>query len=70
MREDHLDLLVTSRETAQKLRVHDEFLRASRSKNSKIVLDLPYVRIGGAIRYRLSDIQAFLERHTEAGGAA
>ena len=30
--------------------------------------DLPYVKIGGVIRYRLSDLVAFLERHLVNSG--
>lgn len=62
----HTPPLRTTEDTAAQLKVHPVFLRKARCNNS---LDLPFIRIGGAIRYSQADIDAFLERHKEGGAA-
>lgn len=56
--------LLTTHQTAEVLGVSEIFLRASRCKKS---LDLPFIRVGGSIRYRREDVEAFIERHREGG---
>lgn len=52
------DLLLTRREVATMLRLSNGYLRHMGAKL------LPLVRIGGAVRYRLSDVLALIERRT------
>ena len=54
--------LRTTEETAAQLRIHPVTLRKARCDNS---LDLPHIRINGAIRYSQTDIDAFVARHRE-----
>ncbi|WP_081579023.1 helix-turn-helix domain-containing protein [Leptospirillum ferriphilum] len=61
-----LDLL-PPKETAKLLGVQEQTLAAWRLYGR----DLPYVRVGRLIRYRKSDVLAWIEKHlvcTEAGG--
>jgi excisionase family DNA binding protein len=65
--EEHgISPLLDTKQAAQTLNVHDQTLRNKRSKGT---LDLPFIRIGGTIRYRREDIEAFIARHREEGGA-
>jgi hypothetical protein len=52
------DLLLTRREVATLLRLSNGYLRHMGARL------LPLVRIGGAVRYRLSDVLALIERRT------
>ena len=61
----HASVLLTPDETATELRLHPVTLKVARRNKS---LDLPFVRIGGVVRYRREDIDAFIERHLEGGG--
>lgn len=56
--------LLTTTQVASMLGIHPGHLRATRSRGT---LNIPFVRIGGAIRYRPADVQAFIEanRHAE-----
>jgi Helix-turn-helix domain len=54
-----LPVLLTPQETAEKLRVKTGSLAVWRCTKR---YDLPYLRIGRAIRYRASDVAAFIER--------
>ena len=58
------NLLLTTKEVAALLGLHPTTLRIARSKHS---LNLPFVRIGGAIRYLLADVEAYLARNREGG---
>lgn len=49
--------LLTTKEVAAFLRLHPTTLRIARSKKT---LALPYVHVGGAIRYRRVDVDAFI----------
>jgi len=62
----HTSALLTPDETATELRLHPVTLKVARRKKS---LDLPFVRIGGVVRYRREDIDAFIQRHLEGGAA-
>jgi hypothetical protein len=53
------DLLLRRSEVAALLRVSHGYLR---QKGAKL---LPVIRIGGAIRHRLSDVLALIERRTD-----
>jgi hypothetical protein len=52
------DLLLTRREVATMLRVSQGYLRHMGARL------LPVVKIGGAVRYRLSDVLVLIERRT------
>ncbi len=56
--------LLDTPQAARTLKVAEATLRSARSRKS---LDLPFIRVGGAIRYRLEDIEAFIARHREGG---
>lgn len=56
--------LLTTQEAAARLGLHPTTLRIARSRKS---LDLPFIRIGGAIRYRMEDVEAFIARNREGG---
>jgi excisionase family DNA binding protein len=64
IQEHGISPLLDTKQAAQALNVDDQTLRNKRSKGT---LDLPFVRVGGAIRYRLEDIKAFIARHSEGG---
>jgi excisionase family DNA binding protein len=55
------DRLLTPVEAAQYLQLKVETLATWRANHR---YDLPYVRVGTAIRYRLSDLQKWLESRT------
>ena len=75
--------LLTEKETARLLAVSPGTLRVQRcvGATAKGLPMVPYLRIGRAIRYRLQDIQQFIDGHdmfgipeaaesTDGGGAA
>lgn len=53
--------LLSSAEVAKLLNIHPVTLRKSRSKGT---LPLPFIRIGGSVRYREEDIHNFLSSNT------
>jgi len=53
--------LLNTKQVAHLLGIHPTTLRLARSRQS---LALPHVRIGGAIRYRLSDVERFIQANT------
>ena len=52
-----VDRLLTQREAAQFLRVSERYLWTLRHKG-----ELPHLRIGNRIRYRLSDLEGWVHR--------
>ncbi len=50
--------LLTTGQLAQLLGVHQGTLRSARCRKT---FDLPFVRIGRAVRYRPEDVAAFIE---------
>ena len=61
------DPLRTRRETAKQLRVREQTL-ASWHCNGRY--NLPVIKVGRSVRYRQSDIDAFLDSRTVSHGAA
>jgi hypothetical protein len=61
--------LLTTREAAEFLRVHPVSLRRHRSEGSRSnrMEVVPYIRMGRAIRYRLRDLEAYLDLHRVEG---
>lgn len=57
-REAHVNKLYTSETLAELLAVSSRTIRRERSEGR-----LPFVRIRGQIRYRESDVRAYLERN-------
>lgn len=55
------DRMLTEDEAAAALGLKSQTLSAWRSLQR---YDLPYVRVGRLVRYRLSDVQAFVNRNT------
>lgn len=53
------EILLTTKEAAKRLGVKEPTLRLWTQKNK---VSLPYVKMGGAVRYRLSDIEDFINR--------
>lgn len=58
--------LLTTQETAAILRIHPVTLRRARCERS---IAIPYIKVGGAIRYRREDVDAYLDQHREGGAA-
>jgi len=56
--------LLTTKEVAALLGLNPTTLRIARSNKS---LPLPFVRIGGAIRYVPADVEAYIAQHREGG---
>lgn len=60
--------MLTTKQAAQFLGVSPHFLYKDRTMTKKHVTPLiPYVKVGGAVRYRLSDLQTFLQQNRVAG---
>ena len=59
-----LEKLLNESEAADLLGLRSQTLSLWRSTKR---YDLPFIRVGRAIRYRLRDIAAFLERRTVGG---
>ena len=57
----HNDRLYSPEEAAEYLGVVENTLSVWRSTGR---YNLPYIKVGRLVRYRLSDLQAFLARHT------
>jgi predicted DNA-binding transcriptional regulator AlpA len=60
------DKLHTPAETAEMLRLKEATLAQKRWRGDKT---LPWVKLGSAIRYKLSDIEEFIEQSTVGKGA-
>ena len=56
------DSLLTEAQTAELLGISTATLSAWRSRGTS---DLPFVRVGRSVRYRLSDIEAYLANRTQ-----
>ncbi len=54
------ETLLTEEEVSQMTKLSLSTLRAHRQKGK----GLPYVKIGKAVRYRMSDILEYIEKHT------
>lgn len=63
----NLEPLLTPEETALALRISPDTLAYWR--RPKVESDLPWVEVGGQVRYRTSDVQAWLDRRTKNGVA-
>ncbi|MGE5525215.1 MAG: helix-turn-helix domain-containing protein [Rhodospirillaceae bacterium] len=61
MVQDHKDSLLNEREAAETLHVSTGTLQVWRSTRR---YPLPFVKIGRAVRYRRSDLEAFIKSRT------
>lgn len=57
------DALLSSLDVARLLNIHPVTLRKARSNHN---ITLPYVRIGGSIRYREIDVLTFISANTHS----
>ncbi len=57
-------MLYNEQETAAMLDMSIATLQRWRCKTTKEESDLPYVKVGASIKYRLKDIEEYIERHT------
>ncbi len=57
----HGEILLTPKETSQLIGVGNDTLAVWRSTKR---YNLPYIKVGRLVRYRLSDVEAFLNRRT------
>ena len=62
-----LDRLLTTHEIAETWGIKDQTLRVWRCTGRN---RLPFVKVGGAVRYRLSDVEEFLDRNRAISTAA
>lgn len=53
--------LLTTRQLAQQLNVHESWLRQLRVRGGPDAI--PYVRLGRTVRYRVDDVRDWLEKH-------
>ena len=58
-------ILLSSIDVSRLLNIHPVTLRKARSKGNIV---LPYVRIGGSIRYREVDVLSFISANTHPQG--
>lgn len=56
--------LLTERRTADMLGTTPGTLTVARARGVGAFSDLPWVKIGRAVRYRLSDVLAWIDEHT------
>lgn len=56
---------VNDTQAAEFLGVKPQTLRAWRSRNT---VHIPFFRIGRAVRYRISDLQAYVDKQMVTGG--
>lgn len=59
--------LLTQSQVAELLQVSPRTLEDSRSR--KTGLQIPYVKLGRAIRYRRADVEALIERNVQGAAA-
>lgn len=57
--------LLTTEELAANLRVHPETLNAGRRSGA---IKIPFIKIGGSVRYRIEDVYHFLEMQASNKG--
>ena len=57
----NIPLLLTSDELAVYLKLHPETLNTGRRSGA---INIPFLKIGGSIRYREEDVRHFLETQT------
>ena len=55
--------LLTTKEVATMLGIKPHTLEVNRSYGGRI--NIPYIKIGRLVRYRLADVEAFIARHLE-----
>lgn len=60
------DVLATPEQAAQLIQINASTLQKWRSTGEN---NIPFVKIGRSVRYRVSDLKAYVERHV-VGGAA
>lgn len=65
MSQDQPDNLLTPNDAAKRLGVTKHALNNWRKNNS---VNLPYVRIGRLVKYRASDLQAFIVENVQSVG--
>lgn len=58
------DVLATPEQAAQLLQIPEATLCKWRSTGEN---NVPFVKIGRCVRYRTSDLKAYVERHTKGG---
>jgi excisionase family DNA binding protein len=56
-----VDALLTTHQLAERWGFKDQTLRVWRSTGRNL---LPFVKVGGAVRYRLSDVEKYLNDNT------
>jgi len=61
------EALLTPREVAELLKISLHTLSSWRRQTNPH--DLPWIEVGGSIRYRGTDVQAWLEKRTTNGSA-
>jgi len=61
-----IDRKLDTKEAAQLLGIRPQTLQLWRSTNRHP--DLPYIKVGTAVRYRLSDLEAWMASRTVGGG--
>jgi len=59
------EALLTRRQAAELLGLRPQTLAVWASAQR---YDLPYIKVGRCVRYRMRDLQAFLKRRTVGGG--
>lgn len=57
----HTDSLQTEREVAERLHVSERTVGRLRERGA-----LPFVRVGGQVRFQASDVEAYIASHTQA----
>lgn len=63
MDEINLPKLVTSKQAADYLQVEEHTLAVWRCEGRN---GIPYIKVGGRVRYRTSDLREFVERNLQA----
>ncbi|WP_432744375.1 helix-turn-helix domain-containing protein [Methylobacter sp. G7] len=58
------DVLATPAEAATLIRINAATLQKWRSTGEN---NIPYIKIGRSVRYRVSDLRAYVERHVVGG---
>ena len=60
------ETLLTPREVAEQLKISLHTLASWRRQAT--AHDLPWIEVGGSVRYRPSDVQAWLDKRTTVNG--